>query len=337
MADGCMVDDVLKEAVTRQASDVHLICHQLPRIRICGQLRACGETVLSIDAMHVFLHDVLPDARHMHLMREKQLDFAFMRYGRRFRGAAYYARGEVALSLRLLPAMIPSMEELGMPPALRAMTQAHHGLILIGGKTGSGKSTTLAAFLEAVNEMRDAHIITLEDPMEVIFTPKRAIVSQRELGQDFTSFPAGLKAALRADPDILMIGELRDADTMRIALQAAETGVLVLATLHTKDAIEAAIRIEGMFPCEEQEQIRQQLGAALLGIFSQRLLPRKGGGRVAAVETLLATPAVRNILRTGKFPQLVNVLLSGRAQGMQSMQDAVASLEAQGAIAEQSL
>ena len=332
MDDWRTIDHVLQAAVEEEASDVHLICCQLPKLRIHGSLRAHGEDMLSAGAMQSFLEDVLSDIQRAHLENERQLDFAFTRKGRRFRGAAYFAQGEVALSLRLLPAAIPSLDALGMPPALQAMTRERHGLILIGGKTGSGKSTTLASFLEEVNETRDVHILTLEDPIEVIFTPKRAMLSQRELGRDCASFPEGLKTALRSDPDILMIGELRDAKTMRIALQAAEAGILVLATLHTKDAVEAAIRIEGMFPSEEREQIRQQLSASLLGIFSQRLLPHARGGRVAAVESLLMTPAVRNILRTGKFAQLANVLLSSRSQGMQSMQDAIAALERQGAV-----
>ncbi|BEU88478.1 type IV pilus twitching motility protein PilT [Selenomonas sp. TAMA-11512] len=333
MADECTLDLLLREAIEKNASDVHIVCGQIPKLRIHGRLYSLGSCAVSAEAVRIFLKAVLSDVQRLHLEQERQLDFAFTEAERRFRGVAYYALGETALSLRLLPRDIPTPDALGMPSALRSLTGEKHGLILIGGKTGSGKSTTLAAFLEEINQTRDAHVLTLEDPIEVIFTPKRAVISQRELGRDFTSFPEGLKAALRSDPDILMIGELREAQTMRIALQAAETGTLVLATLHTKNAVEAAIRIEGMFPSEEQEQIRQQLAAALLGVFSQRLLPMKGEGRIAATEVLLTTPAVKNILRTGKFAQLANVILSGRSQGMQSMHDAIRLLEKQGKIA----
>jgi len=239
----------------------------------------------------------------------------------------------VGLALRLLPARIPTPEEIGMPAALRVLSAARDGLALVCGATGAGKTTTLAALIEAINQTRCAHIVTLEDPIEYIFTPAQSFLSQREAGRDFSSFPNAVRAALREDPDILLIGEIRDRATMEAALMAATTGVLVLGTLHTRSAAQTALRVESLFAADVRDAVRAQFADTLTGIFAQRLLPCVNGGRAAAFEVLTATPAVRSILRQGSYGQLASVMMSGAAHGMQTAEMAEAALRAKGRIA----
>ena len=219
-----------------------------------------------------------------------------------------------------------------MPAALRALATARDGLALICGATGVGKTTTLASLIEEINRMRRVHIITLEDPIEYIFLPASAFISQRELGRDFSSFPDAVRSALREDPDILLAGEIRDRATMEAALMAATTGILVLGTLHTCSAAQAAMRVESMFPADVRDAVRAQFADAVTGIFAQRLLPRVGGGRAAAFEVLRAVPAVRNIVRNGQYSQLFSVMMSGAEQGMQTAEMAEAMLRSKGII-----
>ena len=340
---------VLAEAIRQEASDIHLAEGQAPFLRVDGALSAWGtaslpesgrplaawaeQEPLSAADMEDFLGCFLTETEHAALQRERQLDFSLTAQGRRFRAHAYSQKGAWALALRLLPQRIPPLASLGVPMALSSLLSAGDGLILVGGRTGSGKSTTLASFIEEMNRQRAAHIITLEDPIEYEFLPKRCFISQRALGRDFLSFPAGLRSALREDPDVIFVGEIREPETVRITLQAAETGCLVLATLHTKDAAEAALRLEGMFSGEEQAQIRSQLSLVLRAVFSQRLLAAASGGRVLAAEALVAVPAVRNLIRAGKVAQLRDAILAGRAAGMQTLAQSVEELFRAGKIA----
>ena len=234
--------------------------------------------------------------------------------------------------MRLLPARIMTPDEIGMPDALRSIAAVRDGLVLVCGPTGAGKTTTLASLIEVINQTRRVHIITLEDPIEYIFLPASAFISQRELGRDFSSFPDAVRSALREDPDILLAGEIRDRATMEAALMAAATGILVLGTLHTRSAAQAAMRVESMFPADVRDAVRAQFADAVTGIFAQRLLPRVGGGRAAAFEVLRAVPAVRNIVRNGQYSQLFSVMMSGAEQGMQTSEMAEAMLRSKGII-----
>lgn len=322
---------IFSEAVARGASDVHLAAGQRPFLRLDGEMTSLSEECLTEVELADFLAHILTEAEHERLRQEKSLDISLALEGRRCRAHAYGMGGSWALAVRLLPQKAPTLASLGVPPVFSSLLAARDGLILVGGRTGSGKSTTLAAFIEEMNKRRAAHIITLEDPVEYAFVPKCCFISQRTLSRDFPSFPAGLRDALREDPDVIFIGEMRERETVRIALQAAESGCLVLATLHTKDAAEAVLRIEGMFPGEEQ-QMRSQLALVLRAVFSQRLLQAARGGRVLAAEALVAVPAVRNLIRTGRVAQLRSAILSGGMQGMQTMAQSVEGLLRAGKI-----
>ena len=322
---------IFTEGFARGASDVHLAAGQRPFLRLDGEMTPLSEDSLTQAELQDFLASILTEAEHERLRQQKSLDLPLALEGRHCRAHVYGMSGSWAIAVRLLPREIPALSSLGVPPALFSLLRARDGLILVGGRTGAGKSTTLAAFIEEMNKSRAAHIITLEDPVEYAFVPKRCFISQRTLGRDFPSFRAGLRDALREDPDVILIGEMRERETVRIALQAAESGCLVLATLHTRDAAEAVLRIEGMFAGEEQ-QMRHQFALVLRAIFSQRLLPQSGGGRVLAAEALVAAPAVRNLIRTGRVAQLRGAILSGGAQGMQTMAQSVEGLLRAGKI-----
>jgi twitching motility protein PilT len=238
----------------------------------------------------------------------------------------------VAVALRLIPYELPALDDLGVPPAVQTFTQLPQGLVLVTGPTGSGKSTTLAALVDRINSTRACHVLTIEDPIEYVHRHKLAAVNQREVGTDTDSFPQALRSALREDPDVLLVGELRDLETIRTALTIAETGHLVLATLHTNDSAQALDRVVDVFPGDQQAQIRVQLASVLTGIVYQRLLPRVGGGRVAAHEVLVATNAVRNMIREGKTRQLRNMLATGSRDGMQTLEQALSALVAAGTV-----
>jgi len=316
----------LEESLNEQVSDIHLVTGQPVFFRIDGQLRACRDFYPEKEELESIISEIINERQQDILLQKRELDFSWEYKGRRFRTNAYYQRGHLALAMRLLPANIPSLDSLGCPVKLKDFIHAENGLLLVTGKTGAGKTTTLAALVDFFNHSRTAHIITLEDPVEYIHKSSSCLVSQRELGTDFYSFSSALRSALREDPDLIMVGELRDRDTMMTALNAAETGHFVMGSLHTQSAAEAVMRIESMFPAEQQSQIRAQLSIVLAGVFSQKLLPAAGGGRVCAAEILLATPAVRNIIRTGKFQQLDSVILSGMSLGMQTMELSVERL-----------
>ena len=269
------------------------------------------------------------------IFKEKgEVDLSYSRRSLgRFRVNIYRQRGSVAIALRILNSKIPSFASLNLPSVIKDFTLYQKGLLLVTGPTGSGKSTTLASFIDMINEQRSCHILTLEDPIEYLHQHKNSMVNQREIGQDSTSFAAALRAALRQDPDVILVGEMRDLETISIAITAAETGHLVLATLHTVDAVQTIDRVIDVFPPHQQQQVRIQLANTLIGVIAQRLLKRKdGSGRVPAVEILVSNPAVRNLIREGKIHQIYSVIQTGRRQGMQLMDSHLEELYRQGII-----
>lgn len=325
--------EIVEQAMILDASDIYATEGQPIFFRIQGKMEPRTEEKCTEEDLSGFLEEMLEREQKERLRKDRELDFSWENRGRRFRGNAYFQRGRAAAVLRLLPDRLFSFEEIGAQKALNRLLEAQNGLILVTGTVGSGKSTTIAAYIEAINQSRSAHIITLEDPLEYVYEPAKCFISQRELGRDFLSFPRGLRSALREMPDILLVGEIRDAETMGTALMAAETGILVLGTLHTKSAAETAMRVEGMFPAGERDAIREQFAAVFTGILSQQLVPSKRGGRVCASEVLLATTAARSIIRQGKYPQLNSVMMSSREQGMQTRQMALRELYGKGCIA----
>lgn len=329
--------EIARQAITQNASDIYLTAGQRVFFREEGRLVPQTEDVCKEEEIFRFLEELLTKSQRNQLERARDLDFSWETQNRRFRGNAYYQQKHPALVLRLLSHRFFTFAEIGAEKALRELLSAESGLILVTGKAGSGKSTTLAAYIEEINRERPAHIITLEDPLEYIYVPKKCFISQRELGIDFPDFPRGLRSALREMPDVILVGELRDRETMETALMAAETGILVLGTLHTKSAAETAMRVEGMFPAGQRDAVREQFAGVFTGILSQELLPALGGGRVCVTEALLATTAARNILRQGKYPQLSSLMLAGRERGMQTRQMALKDLCQRGKISRESL
>jgi twitching motility protein PilT len=283
--------------------------------------------------MDTVLSGLLTESESETYLRERQLDFAFTWAGiARFRANAYFQLDRPALALRLIPTQIPTPEAIGLPESTASLLSRPHGLVLMTGPTGSGKSTTLAAMIGWINRHRPVHILTIEDPIEYIHPSQAAMVNQREVGQDATSFAEALKAALREDPDVVLVGEMRDLETIQLTLTLAETGHLVFATVHTNDAAQTVDRIIDVFPSSQQDQIRTQFSMSLAAIIAQRLVPRIGGGRVAAYEVLMGTPAITNIIREGKIRQLRNMIATGQKDGMMVMEQSLAALVRAGII-----
>jgi twitching motility protein PilT len=328
------IDAYLRRLWEAGATDLHLIAGAPPLIRVDGDLRPLpGEAALGADEVTQLILGVLAEDLIAQCRREKEVDFSFPWDGRtRFRANVFHQQGTLAMALRAIPFHIPSFEELCLPPVVERFANLPQGLVLVTGPTGSGKSTTLASVIDYINEHRPKHILTIEDPIEYVHCHKRSAVSQREVGVDTESFHRALRAALREDPDVILVGEMRDPETIQIALTIAETGHLVFATLHTNDAATALDRIVDVFPSERQTQIRVQLAGSLAGVLSQRLLPRVGGGMVAAFEVLIANNPVRNLVREGKTHQLRNVIHSHRGDGMQTLEMSLNALIAQGTI-----
>jgi twitching motility protein PilT len=326
---------ILIEAVTRRASDFHVTAGVPPVIRERGRLVQLDEyPTLTAEDTREFIYAILTTEQRRRLENDLQLDFAYVVPGRaRFRVNAYFQRGAVAAAFRLIPSVVAPIDELGLPSVVHDLVRRPRGLVLVTGPTGSGKTTTLAAMLDEINATREEHIVTIEDPIEFVHAHRRCVVNQRELGTDAESFAAALRAALRQDPDVILVGEMRDLETIGTALTAAETGHLVFATLHTQDAPQTIDRVIDVFPPEQQGQIRVQLSVSLQGVIAQQLLPTADGtGRCAACEVLVPTPAVRNLIREGKVHQIPSVIQTGAAQGMQSMDAALASLVRAGKI-----
>jgi twitching motility protein PilT len=311
------------------ATDLLLTVGAPPMMRRDGDLQPFnGDRPLTAKDIESLLDSILKNAGREPFAEElHELDFSFTYQNKaRIRGNAYRQRGNVAVALRLIPHEIPSFEWLGIPPSVQKWAELRRGLVFVTGPTGGGKSTTLASLIEWINQNRRSHIITIEDPIEYVHEHALSAVDQREVGEDTLSFSDALRSALREDPDVLLVGEMRDLESIRFALTIAETGHLVFATLHTNDVAQALDRIVDVFPGEQQTQIRVQLANTLSGICYQRLLPRIDGGLVAAFEVMVATPAVRNLIREGKTNQLRNVLLTGQAEGMQTLEMSLSSL-----------
>jgi twitching motility protein PilT len=299
-------------------SDLLITALSPPLMRIDGQLIPIeGEPSLEEDHVDDVVLSVLTDDLKQELRADREVDFSFSyKNVARFRGNCFFQMGALAMSLRMIPMKLPTFEELGLPPAVEYFANLPQGLVLVTGPTGSGKSTSLAAIIDYININRHCHIVTIEDPVEYVHHHKASAITQREVGTDTHSFARALRAALREDPDVILVGEMRDPETVQFALSIAETGHLVFATLHTNDAPQSLDRISDMFSSERQNQIRVQLAACLAGVVSQRLIPRVGGGMIAAFEILIANNAVRALVREGKTHQIRNVLASGRAEGM---------------------
>lgn len=322
------IELLLEEVVKRKASDLHLQVGLPPTLRIDGRLTPLQNTeALSEENLEKLVFSLLDEDQKQILLRDKEFDFSFA-FGDlgRFRVNAFHERGNLAAAMRLIPSEIRSVEQLGLPKVLNKFTEFPQGLVLVTGPTGSGKSTSLAALIDRINTERAAHIITVEDPIEYTHKSKKSMVVQREVHYDTFSFSAALRSALREDPDIVLIGELRDLETIAAAITIAETGHLVFATLHTNSASQSVDRIIDVFSPHQQPQVRAQLANILMAICSQRLIPALSGGRVVAAEILMATPAVRNIIREGKSYQLEAVIQTGAEYGMQSMDRTLVSL-----------
>jgi len=323
------IDALLERMVARNASDLHVTVGTPPAMRVHGALERYQDVPdLSPDDTHQMLYRILSTEQQKLLEINRQIDFAHSIPGlARFRVNVFFQRGTLGAAFRLIPADIKTLEELGIPTTLHALTEKPRGLVLVTGPTGSGKSTTLAALIDEINRKRPEHILTIEDPVEFVHRHKRCIVNQREIGPDASSFAEALRAALREDPDVILLGEMRDLETISTAITAAETGHLVFATLHTQSAPSTVDRIIDAFPAAQQEQVRVQLAATLQGICTQALLPTPGGtGRVPALEILFPDDAVRNLIRQGKVEQVYSVMQTSTAKGMQTMEQSLADL-----------
>ncbi len=328
MAAAVRIEVLLEEVVKRKASDLHIQVGLPPMLRVDGTLvQMAGTPVLDEEAVEGLIFSTLDEDQKQILLKDKEFDFSFA-FGDlgRFRVNAFHERGNMAAALRLIPNEILSIEQLGLSPAVNKFAEYPRGLVLVTGPTGSGKSTTLAGLINKINMEREAHIITIEDPIEFTHKSKKSVIVQREVHYDTYSFSAALRSSLRQDPDVVLIGEMRDLETISAAITIAETGHLVFATLHTNSAAQSIDRMIDVFPPHQQPQIRSQLSNILMAICSQRLLSGIGGGRVVAAELLIATPAVRNIIREGKSHQLEAVIQTGAEFGMQSMDKTLVSL-----------
>jgi twitching motility protein PilT len=316
------ITDLLLLTKQRGASDLHLAAGAPPSLRLNGRLiRLEGAPPLSREEMHRMLYDVLTDEQKARFEANCDLDFSLELTGvGRYRVNAFVQRLGEGMVLRLIPSKIQTLDDLEMPPVLKDLAMKDRGLVLVTGPTGSGKSTTLAAMVHHMNESREHHVITIEDPIEFVHEPKKCNINQREVGQHTQSFSSALRSALREDPDIILVGEMRDLETIAQAITAAETGHLVLSTLHTNNASQTVSRIVDVFPPHQQEQVRVQLAESLLGVVAQTLIPTQDGrGRVAALEVMVATPAIRNMVRENKVHQLPSAIQTGARDGMQSL------------------
>ena len=332
------LDQILAIASHRDASDILLVTGSPVTLRINGALTSDAAAPLSAEDIRSLLLPLLTPSRLEELEQRKSVDFSFLRSSiGRFRANFHYQRGSLAAAIRLLPYQVPSLDSLHLPPVLAMLTERRQGLVLLTGPTGCGKSSTLAALIDRINTRRRDHIVTIEDPIEYHHDNRNSLVEQIELGRDTPDFAQAVRAVLRQDPDVILVGEMRDSETMAAALTAAETGHLVLSSLHTNDAAQTVSRILDTFPSGYQQQIRQQLSLALLAIVSQQLLPSAtGSGRFPAVEILVATSGIRNLIRRGDDHQLRANIETGRAEGMLTMEQSLAELVRAGRISTES-
>jgi twitching motility protein PilT len=329
------VRELLDALFDRGASDVIVSVGAPPMLRIDGTLERYRDDPLRPEDTDTLARDLLAPQQRIAFSEHNAVDFSF-EWGERgrVRGNAFRQRGSVSIALRAIPSHIPSFSELFLPDSVGKLASVPHGLVLFTGPTGAGKSTTQASLLDSINTQRACHVITVEDPIEYVHANRNSIIDQREVGVDTPSFASALRSALREDPDVVLVGEMRDLESIAIALTVAETGHLVFATLHTNDAAQAIHRVVDVFPPEQQQQIRVQLGSTLIAVVHQELLPRVGGGRIAAFEVLMATAAVRNMIRDNKVAQLRNVMVTSADDGMCTLEAALGWLVRAGMVSE---
>ncbi|MBU2575873.1 PilT/PilU family type 4a pilus ATPase [Patescibacteria group bacterium] len=332
------IDELFNIAVQNKASDLHLVTNQAPILRINGALRVIeGQAVLTSKEIEQILFPIISESQKQKLITKRDLDMSYeIKDVARFRINMHWEKGSLGMVARIVTHKIPKMEEIGMPEASYKLARLKDGLILVTGPTGCGKSTTLAAMINLINSERNCHIVTLEDPIEFIFEPSDSIIKQRELGSDVLSFASGLKHTLRQDPDVIMVGEMRDLETIAATMTLAETGHLVLATLHTINAAQTVDRIIDVFPPYQQDQIRVQLSMSLRGVLSQRLLIKQNGGRIAAREILINNSAVSNLIRENKIAQIKTVIQTSADLGMVTMDQDIKRLFKEGIITKES-
>lgn len=330
------IDEMLKAANERGASDLHITVGVPPKIRIDGELiDIADERIMPADAENLIM-PIIPDHARKQLVEMGESDFSYAVAGvGRYRVNAFRQRGSYACVIRIVGTRIPSPQELGLPESVVALTELKRGLVIVTGPTGSGKSTTLASLVDVINSTQNVNVITLEDPIEYLHRHNKAIVNQREIGVDSFSYTSALRAALREDPDVIMVGEMRDLDTISTAITAAETGHLVLSTLHTTGAANTIDRIIDVFPPHQQQQIRIQLAGVLESVISQQLLPKVFGGRVAAFEVMHTNTAIKNLIRESKTHQIDNIIQTNRKLGMMMMDDAIMELYIRGEISKE--
>jgi twitching motility protein PilT len=318
------IDSFLQHLVQNDGSDLHLSCGDVPVMRVHGHIQRIKFRSLTPTDLETLLLEILNEEQRERYASTRDLDFAYEVPGlARFRGNLFQQHRGPGAVFRVIPSRIPSADELGLPDAIREFTRLNRGLVLVTGPTGSGKSTTLAAMIDLINETRGEHVLTIEDPIEFVHPVKKALVNQREVGPHTRSFATALKAALREDPDVILVGEMRDPETISLALTAAETGHLVFGTLHTNSAHKTVDRIIDSFPADQQEQVRAMLSESLRGVVAQQLLRKRGKGRVAAHEILVGTPAVGNLIREGKTFQIPSSIQTGKQHGMVQMDQSI--------------
>jgi len=328
------IEDIVNEGSAIKASDIHITVGIPPTFRVNGELVPYADENLSPDETENLVRQTMSEDQFKMLMEKGEYDFSYSSPGKgRYRVNAYTQRGSLGMALRIIPLEIPTMQELGLPAVISDLARLPRGLILVTGPTGSGKSTTLATMIDQINRERKEHILTLEDPIEYLHKHRASIVNQREIGSDSISFGNALRGALRQDPDVILVGEMRDLDTISIAITAAETGHLVLSTLHTLGAAKTIDRIIDVFPPHQQQQVRVQLSSVIQAVISQQLLPRADGkGRVAAHEIMIATPAIRNLIREEKIHQINTNIQTGGKHSMQTMDSSLIDLYSRGLI-----
>jgi twitching motility protein PilT len=322
------LEELLELTIEEEASDLHLSFNHEPTLRVSGNLIPLAKSKkLSSEDVQGLAQVLMEDGQYQRLSEEKEIDFSYnFKDKARFRINIFFQRGEISIALRLVPTKIKTIEELNLPPILHEFTKATQGFVVVAGPSSQGKSTTLAALVDEINHTRTDHIVTIEDPIEYLFKNNKSIIDQREVYQDTLSFARALKSTFRQDPDVIMVGEMRDPETMATTITAAETGHLVFATLHTNSASQTIHRIVDSFPSGQQDQVRAQLSGSLLGVISQRLIPRLSGGLVPACEVMIANPAVANLIRENKIHELPLVIETSAERGMISLNRALANL-----------